>query len=133
MVESKEETTTKLIETTKKFFKEQMEIEDDIDILDVFRRGRRGIRDRPICVKLQHVSDKAVIFTNASKLKDKTNTRKKLFMVRDDQDDKSQEVRGYFRDLQQENKSMDDDQKKTIKVTRGEIFVNNHKVRSEIE
>ena len=40
------------------FFKEELKIKEDIQVLDMFRTGTKYRRDRPILVKLQHPSDK---------------------------------------------------------------------------
>ena len=84
LVEEKDETLEQLIGKVKDFIQNKLEIEDEIPLLDVFRRRQKGVRDRPVIIKLQHFVDKAKIFANASKLKGKQNVRKRLFFVRDD-------------------------------------------------
>ena len=91
IIEGKEEKYSELIGKIDQFFKNQMNIQDEIQILDAYRKGYKG--DRPIVIRLQHPNDKAIIFANASLLKDKRNIRKKLFSVQDEQDPKTSENR----------------------------------------
>ena len=123
IIEDKEETTGQLEMKVSNFFKQQMLIEKEISIQDLFRSGRKGIRDRPITVKLQHSSDKAIIFTHASNLKGKENVRKQLFKVADNYNEQNAENRRFMMDLQRENKEMDESERKTIKMSRGNVTV----------
>ena len=102
-----------------------MEIEDNIPIHDLYRRGVKGVKSRPIVVKLQHQSDKAKIFSHASNLKGKTNARRKLFTVHDDSTEKQAETNRLYRDLIQENRDLEGNQKKNIRMKRGRIAINN--------
>ena len=132
ITEPKDETYETLVAAVGNFFKNQMEITEEIEILDAYRKGKRGLKDRTICIKLAHVSDKSVIFSNASNLKGKENIRKRLYFVKDDSNDVQQETSNYTRDLQAENKEMDEGLRKNIRVSRGKILVNNSMVQQKV-
>ena len=133
ITEEKSENYTVLLGKIQSFFSEPMEIENEISVYDAYRRGKKGTRDRPVCVKLQHLSDKALIFSHASNLKDKKNSREKFYMIRDDQDDKEVEVRSYYRDLQNKNRDLEWADRKMLKIDRGEIKINNRKLHKRIQ
>ena len=80
------------VQLIKSFFKDTMEIQDDIHIVSAFRFKGSG-RYRAICVKLAKSSDKALIFKNTGKLKDKTNSANKPFCINDQLTGKRQEKR----------------------------------------
>ena len=132
ILEARNETYTELTEKLANFFKTQMNIEEEILILDAYRKGVKG--DRPVFIQLQRPSDKSIIFSNASSLKDKKNVKKKLFSVQDDTTPQAAENRRYYRDLLKETKSMDDDDptKFSVKMTRGSIMINNEKIKSMV-
>ena len=124
VLEPKEETREQLFHTVKAFLKEKLEIQDNIKLFDWYRKGKATWTNRPILIKLQHVSDKAKIFSHASNLKGKKNVRKKLFFVREEEDNQQAEMTKYYRDLLQENKQKEGEDKPTLKLTRGNIYVN---------
>ena len=133
IIEERNETYSELVDKVNDFIKTKLEIEEEIVFLDTYRLGKSGTRDRPVCLKLQRLSDKSKLFSNASSLKGKTNTKKRLFLIRDDQNDHQTEVREYFKDLINENKDMEDGKKKTIRLNKGKVIVNNVPVVKKIE
>ena len=128
LVEEKDgesESYSKLEKKIVVFFKEKMEIEEDIDILDAYRKGRRGFKDRPVLIKLKHVTDKSIILSHTNKLQGRKNIRKQLFRVEDDMTEIQADQRRYYRDLLKENRDKDQEERKDIKYRRGKIMVNN--------
>ena len=102
-----------------------MEIKEEISITEIRRVGSG--RSRPILVKLENVQDKSIIFKNASKLKGKRNARKKLYFVQDDMADFQAESRQQYKDLRKENEEKDNEDRDTIKYSRGDIMINGQK------
>ena len=82
ILEDRQESRKQLFENVDKFFKELLEIPNHIKILDAYRMGNTNWSNRQVKVKLMHLSDKAIIFANASKLKGKKNAKKRLFHQR---------------------------------------------------
>ena len=74
--ESIEEGFPQLIEKIDAFFKTKLSIEQDIEVIDAYRKVKPGFKERPIMIKLRHVNDKSIIFANVSKLKGVKNARK---------------------------------------------------------
>ena len=127
LVESKNESRENLKQAIDSFFKKTMSIEQEIEISDWYRAGQ-GVM-RPVFIKLRHPSDKALIFSNASNLKGKQNSKKKEYFIQDEQTEEQREVRAWYRELNIENNAIEEDDKKLkIKMSRGDIVVNNSKV-----
>ena len=84
-------------------------------------------------IKLQHPSDKGIIFTHASNLQGQRNVRKRLFAVQDNMSENQGEVRNYYRMLQKENKEKDQDEQLNIKMKRGKIMVNTRELKKMIK
>ena len=115
------------------FFKEQMEISDDIPIKKAYRLGKQGGKaDRPLMVKLAKQSDKSIIYKSVSNLKGKKNVKRRLFNIDDDMDAEQAEPKNYYRDLAKENASRDDDEKLQLKYFKGQILANNQKVKNPL-
>ena len=91
ITEKKDETRDELFESLKQFFVNKMEVEEEIAINDCYRMGQG--KTRPVLLKLKYPNDKAIIFENASKLKDKMNEKGKYFFVHDDVSEEQSEVR----------------------------------------
>ena len=106
LLEERNKSFKSLCEKVAVFFKETMEIEKTTPVADVFRRGKRGARDRVVVVKLMHFCDKAVIFSHASNLKGKKNSRRRLFFVNDDASEQQIEDKKYFNNLRRENNDL---------------------------
>ena len=119
------------MEVIKAFSEEKMEIEQEIVIQDAFHLGDG--KNRSIMIKLKHLADKAVIFTNASKLNGKVNKRNKAYFIQDDRSDVQAEQRKVYRELQRENKELDKEKQLKIKMARGKILVNNEVVKQKIK
>ena len=130
IVEKEDETKETLKEDLKNFFKDEMEIEAEIKVANMFRMGRGG--DRPLLVKLKHPNDKAVIYANAGKLKDKENSREKMYFVHDDMMEDQQEIKKLYRDMVKENKDKEEDEKLQIKMRKGKVYVNNNMVKQKV-
>ena len=129
--EKAEETKEQLEEEISNFFKSTMELTDkEIPLNDAFRMGTG--RARPILLKLKYPNDKAKIFANASKLKDKTNSNKKMYFIHDDMSDKQTETRQFYRELIKENKTKQKDDQLKIKMSRGRVLVNNEVVKQKV-
>ena len=131
--EDKGESHDKLLKKAKEFIKEKLEIQEDVKLADVYRKGKRGLQDRQVVMRLSKQSDKAKIFANASNLKEKVNKRKKFYFIRDDGNDAQEQTRMYYRDLVKENKLLETDKQQTIKMFRGSIMINNQKVVNPLQ
>ena len=131
IVEDKDETKQNLFELVKSLFSGVMEIEQEIEVNDVYRMGEGRVR--PIMIKLRFPLDKAIIYANASKLKGKANSMKKPYYVQDDQSDQQGEVRRFYKDLMAENKEKEQNAKLNIKMNKGRIMVNNEVVRQKVK
>ena len=103
ILEDDDEQYPALLEKFKKFFKEKMKIESETAIVDAYRKGPRKFQDRAIMLRLQHVSDKSIIFENVSNIKGLRNVRKQLFAVQDNMTDIQKDTREYYRSLRKEN------------------------------
>ena len=77
--EQKEEDALKIV---KDFFKIKMEFQEEIPFVTAYRRGVG--EHRPMLIQLQNIRDKALIYKNVKKLKDKTNDNGQSYQVRDD-------------------------------------------------
>ena len=125
IIEEAQESVDKCKELAKKFFKDQMEIQDEVELVKAHRIGVGNKGDRPMLVKLSDIRDKATIFKSVSKLKGKENAKS----VDDDLDPIDAETKNYYRDLVKENKEWDEDKKLQIKMHRGKIYANNQQVK----
>ena len=115
------------------FFKDQMEIEDEIPIKKSQRLGKPGSnKDRPMLIKLKDQQHKSIIFKSVSNLKGKRNVKRRLFNVDDDRDAEQSEPRNYYRDLKRENDALDEDDRIQLKMVKGQIMANNQIIKSEI-
>ena len=135
IIEDRNESYSQLKAKIADFFKTQMLIEEEIEILDAYRKGA-SVNYRPVCVKLQHANDKSIIYLHASNLKDKANVRKKLFQVQDELDEEQTEKRRYYRDLLKESREVEEDPEKKymVKMKKGDILINGHnKVKPKIQ
>ena len=112
------------------FFKEQMEIDQDIPIRDVYRIGKS--ENRSMFVTLESSEDKAFIFSNVAKLKKKVNARKKLYFVSSDMLEEEKEKRQYFKDLQKENALLEKEEKLDISMRKGRLYANNSIVKQKL-
>ena len=126
-LEKTEETRESLLGEIANFFKQVLEMEQEIEINDAYRLGQG--RSRPILARLKFPNDKAKLFANASKLKGKTNTKKKGYFLQEDLTEQQSELRNFYRELRKENQDYDDDSKLTIKIQRGSLMVNNQQVK----
>ena len=114
-----------------KFFTDQMEFkEDEIKVKKAYWLGAMTNSDRPVLVKLQNPSDKTTIFKSLSKLKGKSNAKRKLYFMDDDNDPEQAEVKQYLRDLKKENDQETAEENKLIlKMYRVRIMANNDTVK----
>ena len=127
MPEHDEETRSHLSETLKTFFTDTMEIEQAIEISDVYRIGKAV--PHTTVVKLKYPNDKAIIYAHSKNLKGKENSKKKGYFIKDDTTEEQDEVRRRYRDLIQQNVEQEEDKKfNSIKMHKGEVYVNNTKV-----
>ena len=82
IVEDSDESNKQIKEKAKNFFKEQMEIEEDIEVKNAYCLGISDKDDRPMLVKLANSNDKAKIFKSVSKLKGKENIKRRAVQHR---------------------------------------------------
>ena len=68
-------------QVVKTFFKEVLEIEREIPILDAYRVGKGDFK--PMIVQLQNHRDKGLIYKNSKNLKDKTNSDNQPYYIND--------------------------------------------------
>ena len=130
LIQPLSETRSGLRATVQSFFKETMEIQEEIEFTQVYRMGAGRVQDRPVRVKLKNSEDKMTLFKNASNLKGKTNAKKQSFYVENELDPEWAEQRRCFRDLLKENK--EDELDLTIKMRKDEIMVNNSVITKQI-
>ena len=133
VLEDKNESRKQLFENIDKFFKEQLELPTHVKILDAYRMGKPSWSNHNIKVKLMHLSDKSLIFANASKLQGKKNARKRLFFIKEDMDAQQMEKRWHYRDLLCENKWKDEQDQLQIQMKRGNIYINNDLLKPKLQ
>ena len=105
-----DEDHTKLIESVKDFFTQQLEIEETIEIVDAFRLGKT--ESKPVMIKLTLFNDKALIYSHSKNLKGKKNSKHKAYYIRDDTTEEQDEIRRLYKSLLTENDEQVDEQKK---------------------
>ena len=132
VIESMDESRQQCADNAKSFFKEQMEITQDIPIKKAYRLGPSSKTDRPILVRLDQAQDKSLIYESVSKLKGKANVKKKLYFIEDDLDQEQAETKFYMRDLKRENELLKEDERVTIKMHKGAIYANNEKIKQQL-
>ena len=71
------------LETVREFFKEQMEIEEDLNIVYVYWKGKGKNTFKPLVVRFTTPAFKSKVFSNVSKLKGKKNSKGRTFRVAD--------------------------------------------------
>ena len=130
IIEHAGENRSKLFELVNAFFKESMCIEETIEFSDAYRLGTG--KARPVLVKLKYVSDKAVVYENVTNLKEKRNAKKKLYFVHDDLLEEEAETKKMYQEYIKENLSQDDENKLTIKMSKGRIVVNNNVLKQKV-
>ena len=109
-----EETQYQRIELVKTFFKEKMDISDELKIKDAFRQGLGN--PRQMCVIFANLDYKYKVLSNSSKLKGKRNARRHLFYIDEDLIDEEREMRNYMKELRKENFEKDDQDKLKINI-----------------
>ena len=129
--ESQEKTSDSRIKLVQAFFKNQMEIKQEIPIKQAFRFGTSN--PRTMMVILDNPDDKFDIFSHSANLKGKRNARKKLFQVNSDQTEQEREARKYYLHLQRENKQLQAEDQLKISLKKGRLFVNNTMVNDKIK
>ena len=129
--EDKEESYEKLSESLKSFFKDNLELEQEIMVNDAIRMGRGATR--AVLVKLKRPNDKVLIFENASKLKGKENSKGKKYYIQDDTSDQQEETRRCYRELVQENLMKDETNRLKIKMSKGKIMVNSEILKPKVQ
>ena len=130
ILEENEETRKSLFKKVTVFFKEVLEIQQEIPILDAFRLGQGN--PRAVLVKLKFAPDKALIFSNANKLQGKKNSKKGTYYIDNNQTESQKELRMFYKDLQKENAQQNEDEKLTIKMQRGQLVVNNNMIKAAV-
>ena len=94
--------------------------------------GNPESQDRPMLIKLENVKDKATVFRSISKLKGKENVKRRLFTVDDDMDTAQAESKFYYRSLVKKNKQLPEEERLIIKMSKGNIMVNNEKLKPHL-
>ena len=131
IIESENENDEQRAEKIKSFFKNQMEIEDEIPISKSFRVGNST--SRALKIVLSNPADKGTIFSNAKNLKGKSNAKRRLFYVNDDSSEEEREFRKYYQSLKKENSEKEDEQQLTITLKRGKLRINNSVVKNKLQ
>ena len=124
------ETNEKQKKLVKDFFKEQMEITEEIEIKQAFRIGKKN--PRAMKVTLSDMSNKFLIFENISNLKGKANAQRKLFFINDNLLEDENEKKQYYRDLRKENEAREEEDKSVIKLKKGKLLSNNKVIQSKM-
>ena len=131
LVEQRNETREELLAAVESFFKETMEIEQKIEVSDVYRLGQGSVR--PLLTKLKYPNDKALILSNTSKLHKKQNAKKKSYFVHEDLSDEQTEIQKLYKDLIMENRTKEEKEQLKIKMQRGRIAVNSETVKPKVK
>ena len=124
-----EETKYHKVEIVKNFFKDQMNITEEIPIRDAYRQGLGNLRQ--MCVIFENTDDKYKILSKSSVLKGKKNVRRKLYFIDEDLIDEDRELRNYMKQLRRETATATDKMK--INIRKGKLFVNNEVVKTKVE
>ena len=128
ILEGRNKARDELFKAVTEFFTSTLEIEEGIQFNDAYRLGDGNAR--PVLIKLKYVSDKRVIFSNASKLQGKMNVKHKLYFLQDNMTEEDSEKKQIYRWLLKENKTHDQEEKFTsIRMNKGKIFVNNNMIK----
>ena len=130
--EEKVETKNNLITKLKSFFKEKMEIQNEITIVDAFCSGPKNWSDRPVKIKLKLFEDKILILKNTVKLKGLQNVRKRLFKVTEEMDSEAAEKKKVYKELLRENYELPDEEKMSIKFNKDRIIVDNQVISKKV-
>ena len=101
ILEVGEEDVDRCKELVKDFLKEEMLIENEVEIKQAYRFGSGN--PRALMVVLSNPDDKSVIFSHVSNLKGKTNARRKLYFVSEDVAELEKENKRYYQQLLKEN------------------------------
>ena len=96
ILEAPDESKQQCVDKAKTFFKDQMEISEDISIKKAVRLGPNTKSDHPVLVKLDEAQDKSLIYKSVSKLKGKSNAKKKLYFIEDELDQEQAETKFYM-------------------------------------
>ena len=128
LLENRNETRKELFEKISELFKETMEIEESIEIVDVCRVGTGN--DRVVIVKLKYPNDKITILSHASNLKGKQNNKKQSWFIQEELTNDQAETRQRYKELIKEKQ--DAEQKLNIKMRKGSIMVNNETVKPKV-
>ena len=116
-------------QAAKDFFKLKLEIEDEIAVENVYWRGKG--KSRPMCVTLQNVKDKGLIYKNVKNLKGKKNEDGKSFNVTDDLPLELQEQQRKYRGMITRNKS-NTASRITMSVKNQKLSVNNSTYKQQV-
>ena len=139
LLEQEKETRTELISKVKTLFKESMEMPDSalsvVKVVNAFRQGVKGARERNVVIKLEHAEQKFTVLKYAKNLKGKTNPKKQLIFVKEDLDPEAAERRNYLQMLRKENNALDEEDEKKLtqlKIYKDNIIANNEPVVKHI-
>ena len=107
-----------------KFFKEQMQIEENIAIDFAYRLGKPNADyNRSVIIRLKHVADKALIYKHVKNIKKSVNADKEKFYVNDHLPEKLAELQRKLRQKIKRNKELIDAQQQDIKWSKGNLEV----------
>ena len=112
------------------FFKQQLEINCDIEVKRAFHMGKG--KKRPLCTVLGKVSDKSIIYSNAPKLQGKYNAQRGKYRIDDHLMPKRAEEKKLNRDTLWRNKKTVAT-KLAMSVKRGKLHVNDVPVQKRIK
>ena len=130
IIEHDNETPKETVQKVSQFFKDQMEIQEDIKVKKAQRLGDPNAKDRPVLIKLENAQEKAKIYKNITHLKGKQNTKRRLFYVNDDLDEQQMEQRRMYRALIKENNEQE--LNLTIKMQCNRLMVNNTIIKPKV-
>ena len=118
------------IEQVQEFFKEKMEIQEEIKVKKAFWIG--SSKNRLMKVELVNSDDKGLIFAHASNLKGKRNARRRLYFINDDLSEAEREQRNYFKQLKKDNDARDEDSTLKISLKKGKLTINNEVMKPKL-
>ena len=118
------------VATVKSFFKEQLEIKEEITIRRAFRIGKSKVRT--MMVILKNGRDKAKIFANVSNLQEKKNANDKPYKIENQLPARMAEERKKHRTIKYRNKKQSVAEQLQIQLQKGKLMVEGKPYESQI-
>ena len=119
------------IEIAKSFFTDKMEIQQPPNIIQAYWKGQ-GI-NKPMVVKLQNPSAKGLVFSQVTKLKDKTNSRDRPYRVNDHLPEELTEHQIRQRQIVVANRALNEGDRLNMSFKKGKLLIGGTEYKKKIE